>query len=144
MANYYPITRTNYFHVKDEQQFRDLMNKIVVCDGDLEVWDGVTDENGGKTFGFGGYCSIDGYREDPDDWDADADYEEFITRLSECVAEDDAVIIFEVGNEKLRYLTGFALVVTSTDYKIINLMNEACEEAAKMLKNPNWTTRCDY
>ena len=144
MANYYPITRTNYFHVKDEQKFRDLMNKIVVCDGDLEVWDNVTDENGGKTFGFGGYCSIDGYSEDPDDWGADADYEEFITRLSECVAEDDAVIIFEVGFEKLRYLAGFAVVVTSTDYKIIDIRDEACEEAAKMLKNPNWTTRCDY
>lgn len=144
MANYYPITRTNYFHVKDEQKFRDLMNKIVVCDGDLKVWDGVTDETGGKTFGFGGYCSIDGYSEGPDYWNADADYEEFITRLSECVAEDDAVIIFEVGFEKLRYLAGFAVVVTSTDYKIIDLRDEACEEAAKMLNNPEWTTRCDY
>lgn len=144
MANYYGNTRTNYFHVKDEQAFRDLMKHVVSWDGDIEVWDDRKDANGNQLFAFGGYASIAGYQEDMDDTDTDPDYEEFINRLSECVADDDAAIIFEVGNEKLRYFTAYAIVVTSTGSETIDLTTEAIMKGGEMLHNPGWKTTCTY
>lgn len=29
MSNYYGMVRTNYFHVKDEEQFQALMAKVI-------------------------------------------------------------------------------------------------------------------
>lgn len=144
MANYYGNTRTNYFHVKNEEKFRELMKHVISWDGDIEIWDDRQDENGVPVFAFGGYATIGGYQEDIDDTDDDPDYDEFINRLSECVAEDDAVIIFEVGNEKLRYFTAYAVIVTSTGAETIDLTNEAMEKGCELLKNPDWKTRCEY
>lgn len=144
MANYYGSTRTNYFHVKDEQAFRDLMKHIVSWDGNIEIWDDRKDANGNQLFAFGGYASIAGYQEDLDDTDHDPDYNEFIYRLSECVADGDAAIIFEVGQEKLRYLTADAIVVTSTGTETIDLTSEAITKGCDLLKNQYWHTICAY
>lgn len=144
MANYYGNTRTNYFHVKDEEKFRELMKHVVSWDGDIKIWDDRKDENGKPVFAFGGYGTIVGYQEDIDDTDNDPDYDEFINRLSECIAEDDAAIIFEIGNEKLRYLTAYAIVVTNTEAETIDLTTEAMGKGCELLKNPSWKTQCEY
>lgn len=144
MANYYGSTRTNYFHVKDEAKFRDMMKHVVSWDGDIEIWDERKDKNGNKVFAFGGYATIAGYQEDMDDTDTDPDYEEFINRLSECVAEDDAVLIFEVGSEKLRYFTAYVVIVTSARSETIELTGEAITRGCELLKNPDWKTVCEY
>ena len=47
MANYECVIRTNYFHVKDEDQFRALMD--VVSADSLEFWE-KKDENGSPVF----------------------------------------------------------------------------------------------
>ncbi len=147
MANYYGSTRTNYFHVKDEEKFRDMMEHVITYDGHIDIWE-AQDREGNKTFAFGGYAIIAGYQENPKeadaDPDADPDYEEFILNLSECLCEDDAAIIYEIGQEKLRYLSAYAIVVTSKGHETLNLLMMACDKASEMLKNPDWETRCDY
>lgn len=71
-------------------------------------------------------------------------YDEFIDGLQECVADDDAIIIFESGNEKLRYVVGSATIITSKDYEYISITHTASKRAAELLNNSEWTTQCEY
>ena len=146
MATYGCATRTNYFRVKDEETFRDLMARV--NSEDCSVWE-KNNDSGQKFFGFGGYGSINGVRpkgSNDDDYDEDCGYEidAFLNELAECVADDDAVLLFEAGHEKLRYVTGFVYVVTSKDVKCIDLKYAGKDLAKSMLGNPNWETNCCY
>ena len=140
MANYYSAVRTNYFHVKDEDRFRALMARVVCDDGSLELWDDEADATGIQLFGFGSHGSISGIPDDNDEYD-DTSYDRFIDELAECVADDDAVIIFEAGHEKLRYVGGGVLIVTSKGCEYIDLHEAARKQAQRMLGNDQWDTK---
>ena len=60
------------------------------------------------------------------------------------IADDDAVIILESGNEKLRYVVGSAVVITNTDYEYMEISTLAAEMAAKLLNNSQWKTKISY
>lgn len=149
MANYCCAVRTNYFHVKDPEAFRKFMKKVVACEDNVSVWE-EKDNAGNTVFGFGCYSSILGvlvHEEecDEDDYDYDDyDFNEFVYGLSELVADDDAIIILESGNEKLRYVTGSALVITSTDNEYMEIDVMAAQRASELLKNPVWKTKVSY
>ena len=103
MANYCCATRTNYFRVKDPDKFRSFMSNVCTDENHLQIWE---EEKDGRTvFGFGGYGQILGipiYESgdaEQHDWPDDYDFDGFVYGLSELVAEDDAVIIIESGNE---------------------------------------------
>lgn len=144
MANYVCAMRTNYFRVKDEEAFKELMSRVI--SEDCDVWEKTTDA-GEKLFAFGGYSSIDGVH--PKGMPEDEDYDEFevddfLNELADCVADDDAVLIFEGGHEKLRYITGSVTVVTSKDVKYIDIDSAGRDAAREMLCNPDWQTACCY
>lgn len=150
MANYCCAVRTNYFHVKDPDAFKKFMKKVIACEGCISVWE-EKDEAGKSVFGFGGYGSILGVpvheeecNEDDDYGYDDCDFDKFVNGLSELVADDDAIIILESGNEKLRYVTGCALVITSKDSEYMEIDVLAAKRAAEMLKNPKWKTQVSY
>ena len=69
MSNYYGVVRTNYFHVKDEEQFRALMAKTAGDEDGIELWDDRKDENGNQMFGFGVYGCISGILNDDGEYD---------------------------------------------------------------------------
>ena len=149
MASYECALRTNYFRVKDEETFKELMSRV--DSEDCKVWE--KEQNGVKFFSFGGYASINGVRpkqeakveSDEDDYDDDAcNFDSFLDDLMECVAEDDAVLIFEGGHEKLRYVTGSVYIVTSKENTCIDLEYAGKTLAKSLLKNPNWETNCCY
>lgn len=142
MANYGCAIRTNYFRVKDEEQFAQLMN-TVVADDVINVFS-KTNKQGQKYFGFGCYGLIQGMPLEDDDDDIGECYDEFIERLQECVAEDDAIIILESGNEKLRYVTGLATVITNKKVRCLDLTYMAIDAASTMLGNDSYTTVCEY
>lgn len=143
MANYCCITRTNYFHVKDPDAFCEFMKRVIAEDS-VDVWE-EKDSDGSPVFGFGCYGSIFGVNMQPNnDDDCECDWEEFVHGLSDHVADDDAVIIMESGNEKMRYIVGSASVVTSTDYEYMDIASLAVKKASQMLKNPDWRTQIDY
>lgn len=148
MANYYSTTRTNYFRVKDPDAFRDFMKTVWSSEDSVQVWEerkGYKDDV--PRYGFGCYSEILGIGVgEPDTYGLfyDYDYEAFCQRLSEFVAEDDAIIIMEAGNEKLRYVVGTATVITSTSVEFLNLSDLAVKSAAKMLNNPDWKTCLEY
>lgn len=146
MANYCCAYRTNYFKVKDNEKFKEFMTHVYA--EDLEVFH-KKDENGNELYGFGGYGGISGYfnneneYEDSDEaWDNA--YDNLIDGLAKQVAENDAILLFEVGNEKLRYVVGSVAVITSKGYKYRDITDVGMEMAEQMLNNPDYTTRCEY
>ena len=144
MANYCCANRTNYFHVKDEDKFRELMSRAYGSEDSIDLWE-EKDSEGKTVFGFGVYGGISGVRNVLADEDDDLeDYDAFIDGLQECVANDDAIIIMESGNEKLRYVIGSATVITSQGCEYIDIMDLAARKAAEMLNNPGYKTKCDY
>lgn len=145
MANYYGATRTNYFHVKDANAFRSLMSNVYADEDEIDVWE-EKDGNGDTVFGFGCYGSILGIRPDgtTDNEDFDYDYEGFTKGLSKCVADDDAIIILEAGHEKLRYLVGGAMVITSKASMYYDIADIAQLRASEALNNPHWKTKICY
>ena len=146
MANYNCTIRTNYFHVKDNKKFEEFMSHVY--GEDLKVFNGI-DSNGNQTYGFGCYGGISGYFNRKEDY-ADNDeawdnaYDNFIDGLMAHVTEDDAILIFESGNEKLRYVVGSVAVITSKGYKYRDITDVGMEMAEQMLNNPDYTTRCEY
>lgn len=143
MANYECTVRTNYFHVKDEEAFRELV-KGIVSDYGIELFER-NDSDGKKLFGFGSYGSLNGIRKDNAEDDDKYDEEDVLyQKLQSCVAEDDAVIILAAGNEKLRYVTGDAVCITHDKIEYLDLTRLAMAKAAEMLNDPLYSTVCEY
>ena len=144
MANYCCAIRTNYFHVKNELEFRSLMEQTYGSEDTIEVWE--RRDNGGNTmFGFGCYGSIAGLRDmDEDDDLEDTAFDRFLEKLQQCVAEDDAVIILEAGNEKMRYIVGTAFILTSKACECLDIADLAERRAAELLAIPSWKTKLMY
>ena len=145
MANYCCTIRTNYFHVKDEAEFRSLMEQTYGSEDTIEVWE-KRDDGGNTMFGFGCYGSIAGIRntDEEDDDLEDTSFDRFLEELQQCVAEDDAVIIMEAGNEKMRYIVGTALILTNKACECLDISELAEKRAAELLAIPSWKTRLMY
>ena len=143
MANYCCTIRTNYFHVKDPERFMNLMDKVYGSESEVEVW-WKNDDAGLPMFAFGTYGGIGGVLSDPDDEADETDYDVLIDELQHCVADDDAILISESGEEKLRYVIGTASIITSRDYFVVDLHEEAIKKAKSMLNNQEWKTDSWY
>lgn len=153
MANYQGFTRTNYFRVTDAKRLKDIIAHTAVGEDRLELF---TRQIGDETFyGFGCYDSISGLypnwdtpadaaSADEDDEDADAYFDLFEAELQKILAEDDAIIITEVGYEKLRYLTAYACVITKSSSACVGLQEAAVDKAKELLRNPGWDTTSEY
>lgn len=144
MANYNCVQRTNYFHVKDPDAFRELMKKADA--EDLHLWE-EKDEDGNLIFAFGCYGSIAGIPIQNEEGDLETDddsYEDFLTELQKCVEESDVIIMIESGHEKLRYVSGIATVITSNSIKYLDLSRAALGLARRMLVNEKYDPRMDY
>ena len=133
MANYSATIRTNYFSVKDPTALRELIDSVEAEDTVSLFMTKLPD--GSMQYGFGCYGSLFGIQDS-----LDAFYE----ALQELVCENDAILIFEVGYEKLRYVVGCCTVITSTKMQHIYIQQQALELAAKLLNRPNYNTRLDY
>ena len=133
MANYSATIRTNYFSVKDPTALRELIDSVEAEDTVSLFMTKLPD--GSMQYGFGCYGSLFGIQDS-----LDAFYE----ALQELVCENDAILIFEVGYEKLRYVVGCCTVITRTKMQHIDIHQQALELAAKLLNRPNYNTRLDY
>jgi len=142
MANYYATIRTNYFSVKDENAFRELMQSVNAED-EVHVFE-QPQSDGSKKYGFGCYGSIYGIPVEPDGNDLDGGMDRFLDALQNLVYEDDAIIITEAGNEKLRYVIGFSTVITSKEIQGVSIPDKALYLAQELLGNKNYQTQMDY
>ena len=133
MANYYATARSNYFAVKDEAVFRKwadgLKLTILGPSHRNKVADGI--DRFGITpdeFDEGGWPNFrqnEETGEDDDDFDLPGE-------LAAHLADDEVAILMEVGNEKLRYLTGTVLAINNKGETVsVNL--ESIYESARDL-----------
>lgn len=128
MANYYASARSNYFKVKDLEAFKAWVDTIPGIglwadrpDGEVGIF--VNDCDGA---GWPSYRWNDELAPEPDDFD-------LAEELSEHLTDDSVAILMEVGNEKLRYLTGFAIAVNSKGEILRVSINDIYELVVK-----NW------
>jgi len=153
MANYYCKIRTNYFSVTDEEKFKKVIASCRASDA-IEIFD-EKQKDGSIKYGF--FCdgSIHGLPdtedealESEDKYDSDEDYDynydAFCEALQEILPDNDAILITEVGNEKMRYLVGDCTIITRNYIKVITLRDEAMNLARKMLGNPEYITKMEY
>ena len=144
MANYISFTRSNYFRVTDPEAFKKIINRVITDEDSLELWERT--ENGTTYYGFGAYSSICGLQHEAEDVDNDGEFEveAVYEALSKIVAPDDAIIITEIGYEKLRYLTAYAVVITREKTELVELREVSIDVACSLLGNPNFDTRMEY
>ena len=150
MADYYGKTRTNYFSVTDEEKFRKIMALCVATD-DIKIED-ENQNDGSVKYVF--YCEgviqglpdiedDDGNAENYDD-DIDYNYDAFCKALQQILPDDDAIIITEVGSEKMRYLTGICTIITNKEFRCLDIAKKAVNLARVLLKNSDYTTEMYY
>ena len=136
MANYSIAVRTNYFHVRSEEEFMQLMERVIVDNGDIELLLNM-DAQGLPTFGFASHGLIVGISEsaeEDDEPDASEDkYEEFLLALEEVVDPEDAIIIIEIGSNHDNDISATATIVTSNDTDYIDLKEIASDRAVDLL-----------
>lgn len=147
MAPFFCWYSATYFRVTDEAKFAELFANLV---GDEdEVHDFTKVEDGVTLHAFGSYGSID-YKKpmqnngEEDDEDYDYDFDGFLAELQKILPDDEAFIYTECGHEKLRYITGFSIVVTKTKIKSVDIRSGAVELARKMLNNKKFQTKMEY
>lgn len=140
MANYNCITRTNYFHVTDEEKYK----KLFAClSGEDEVYafdKKINDKE--KVFGFGCYGNISytpENKEDPDD-----DLDNFYKELQKILPENEAFVRIEIGYEKLRYLIAYADIVTSKKITYTDLNEETVNTVRNLINKKDWHLNITY
>lgn len=157
MANYMGTTRTNYFRVNDEEKFRETVSRIETYDGDDIYVFTEKGKDGTMLYGFGTYSAVAGLRparavcddvdecwEDDDDcWD-EPNPEDAYRALQEVVADNDAIVVEEVGYEKLRYVWASAVIITKAGIKYISMKQLIEEEVRKELGQDAYVLNDEY
>ena len=138
MANYCCTSRTNYFTVTDEEKYKELFSNLISEDN---IEDFTTETDGKISHGFGSYGVID-YCPDEDEDECNFDY--FLNELQKILPDNEAFMLFEAGNEKLRFVSGSVCIVTNKDIKFFTLRDVALEAARAMLNNNDFDTITDY
>ena len=142
MANYYATARSNYFAVSDEQAFRDwatlLGLEILEPTHHDKVADGIRRfAISPSNCGDSGAWPTSLYNDDTDDFD-DIDVSE---QLSAHLADNEVAILMEVGNEKLRYVSGSAVAVNNKGQCATVNLDDIYQAARKLGSN---ITRSEY
>lgn len=132
--------RTNYFRVADPERLREIVARAEGQDGEnLLLFEQVIDDE--TLYGFGCEMQLQGYWDDEAD---EYDYDAFVRDLQTVVTPGDAIIIMEVGYERLRYVCGSALIITHDKTESLSLTTLALYKAAEVLGNPEYQTRIEY
>lgn len=138
MANYYSMGRTNHFAVKDPDAFEAEITPLV-GDGEIirEERDGV--EGFILLFPDGVPCYYD--PEPDDDSDGESIELEWDNIIAPHLVDGQVCVIQEIGNEKLRYLTGYAIAFNNKGEKeYINLSNiyDQAKELGTRITQAEW------
>ncbi len=147
--DYLALTRTNYFHVEDEDALKDLVKMT-----DFSLWE-EPDDDGRPTFALG---STSGDVGSSIDWQAMADahaeldedeYETwFLDSLQRLVADGDVAVITTIGHEGMRYLSAYAVMLTRRAQRVIDLEHEVAKEIKGLVDvgelPQGFSTRMDY
>jgi len=104
MANYYEKARTNYFKVKDAAAFQKYLDLF----GSIDL--AVNEKTGQYALIFDEASGVPSFYLNDDDEDIEVD---FIDDVSKHLTDDSILVLQAIGNEKMRYLTGYAVAVNN-------------------------------
>lgn len=68
---------------------------------------------------------------------------EFYRELQKILPDQEAMILMEVGNEKLRYVVGLVTIVTNKEIRFVNMEDVALKTVKSMI-GEDFTTQMDY
>jgi hypothetical protein len=138
MANYYASARSNYFRVKDREQFVEALHGLPVSVVDSTKHEGAVCLLGADPDGAG--WPAWGYDESIS--------EEFEVNLPQLIAahlaEGEIAILMEAGAEKLRYVMGEAVAVNSHGETRSLTLHSIYELAQELTDAPERITACQY
>ena len=104
MANYYEKARSNYFKVKDAAKFQKYLDLF----GSIDLV--VNEKTGQYALIFDEASGVPSFYLNDDDEDIEVD---FIDDVSKHLTDDSILVLQAIGNEKMRYLTGYAVAVNN-------------------------------
>ena len=107
MANYYEISRTNYFLIKPEklEQFTEFLDSLHGCTLVTDVRDGIT---------LHGVLFDDGIPSYIYDEETEEETEvDFMDELSKFLEDGHVAICMSDGNEKMRYVSGYSEAINN-------------------------------
>ena len=109
MANYYEKARTNYFKVKDAAAFQKYLDLF----GGIDLV--VNEKTGQYALIFDEEAGIPSFYLNDDDEDIEVD---FVDDVSKHLTDDSIFVVQAIGNEKMRYLNGYAIAVNSKGERV--------------------------
>ncbi len=71
------------------------------------------------------------------------DFDVFLEEMQKILPDGEAMIYTEVGHENLRYVSGYATIVTNKEIRCLDLTSYALETAKEML-GTDFKTQMDY
>jgi hypothetical protein len=107
--------------VKKLNDFKAALSDKAFCEDPLSIW-----EQEGMV-AIGAYGSITTYYDNETD-----DMKEIFSILQEHMEDDQVIIMQESGYEKLRYVTGFAWVITKDTIDFIDVLDVAIKRAERI------------
>lgn len=118
MANYYSTCRTNYFKVKDLEEFRKWAGTLTwegfeICEGKNGTICILCD-NGWPNCKLPDYESFD-----------------FLSEFKQHLPDNEVVIFVEAGNERHRYVNGIAIAIMKGRKPISVDINDIYDKAKK-------------
>lgn len=132
MANYISATRTNYFHVTNEEKFKELMSRCC-SETNFELWK----NNETNAYAFGCYGTFDGLQTEEDVTREDC-INNFAKELQALLPANEACIITNAGNEKLRYVGSEQTIITCDRIDYLSSQQATKQKVREILNNPNW------
>ena len=124
MADYEATTRSNNFHVTDDEKFHQIFEQIQEKNFGIELFTGSD-----HTYGFGAYSDVD-----MDD----------IFELQDIIQDDDCIIVMESGHENLRYVDGTGYEIKKERIESLSIMSWVQQKAKELMQDPDYTTQIDY
>lgn len=120
MADWWGISRSNYFKVKDKEAFKSWLSEV----GEVSVLHEDNDYIATAGDHFGGW---------PNSRGEEAEAFDFAEELSGFLAEDEIAVLMETGAEKLRYMTGTAVAVNSRGERVEIHLSDIYAQAEAVL-----------
>jgi hypothetical protein len=137
MANYTATARSNYFAVKDTTAFEAWCKER-----DLKFWQGTHDNVARYAITPNDMSDTGGW---PEHLDEDGDLiEDLCDALAAHLVVGEVAVLFEIGNEKLRYLIGTATAVHSSGKRVDISLSEIYTRARDAFGEDAAITEANY
>lgn len=120
MADYICRARSSYFRTTDREKLQELVDKV-----GAELWTCTVDEV--EHCAFGNYNGITEY------WDDESNETIDITPLlQQLIPDDETIVLQEVGHEKLRYVSAWAVIITKHNIEVLDFETKVLERALEI------------